>query len=141
MINEDLNRIMRHYRKEVKANVTKLQIKRLVAIISFIPVTVLCMQYGWFFFYSIYAGALFLAFRFGVFRLPPLAMNDAFLIELAKIDIEDKNAFERLRTSLKSKAYLLYDEVEDFIEQEVATRALNQQLNSTGAKALLEEEK
>ena len=135
--NDDLNRIMQHYRKEVKKNLTSMQLRRLLAIVAFVALTALSMQNGWYMFYSFFFLAMFVAYKIGAFNLPPLAMNDAFLAELAKLDIQDKEAYDNLKTKLKSKAYLLYDEVEDFIEREVATRALNAQLDTTGAKALL----
>lgn len=128
---------MRHYRIEVKKNLNRMQWRRLLAIVAFVALTALSMQNGWYMFYSFLLAGLFFAYKFGLFNLPPLAMNDAFLAELAKLEIQDEAAYNELKSKLKSKAYLLYDEVEDFIEREVATRTLNAQLDTKGAKALL----
>lgn len=141
MDNLDLLQIMQHYRREVKKNVEGVFYRKVGTVIVLFVSTVVCMRMGWYWALSLVFMTEVLLWNFtDFFKVPPLAMNDAFLLELSKLAIQDTKALDELKNKLKEKAYLLYDEVEDFVEREIATRKLNHELNSEGAKALLAEE-
>jgi hypothetical protein len=141
MDNKDLQQIMQHYRKEVKKNVNNIFYRKVGTVIVLFGSMVVCMKMGWLWLLSlVFMTEVLLWYFTDFFKLPPLAMNDAFLLELSKLEIQDTKALDELKERLKAKAYLLYDEVEDFIEREIATRKLNQKLSTEGAKALLSEE-
>lgn len=141
MDNLDLLQIMQHYRREVKKNVEGVFYRKVGTVIVLFVSTVVCMRMGWYWALSLVFMTEVLLWHFtDFFKVPPLAMNDAFLLELSKLAIQDTKALDELKSKLKEKAYLLYDEVEDFVEREIATRKLNHELESEGAKALLAEE-
>lgn len=141
MSNADLNKVMQHYRVEVTRNVNRIFYRKLITIIGLMVVTAICLRAGWHWALSIIYAIEVVLYFIGFYTLAPLAMNDAFLVELAKLDIQDTEALDILKAKLKSKAYILYEEAEDFIEREITRRALNERLLSDGAVALLGKDK
>lgn len=140
MENLDLHRAMAHYRQEAKKVVIKYNTRKIGAMVIalFLSFVALRLTLYWLITLSFLA-YLVLYFR-EYFKEPALRMNDAFYEELAKLQLEDQDALAVLKASLKSKAFLYLDEVEDFIEQEIKTRALNKELATKGAQELLNKE-
>lgn len=140
MENSDLKKVMGHYRKEARKIVIKYNARKIGAMLFVLIVCLVALQMKWLWVMTIVFGAYLALYFSGYFRQPAILMNDAFYLELAKLDLQDQEALSRLKANLKANAYLHLDEVEDFIEAEVKTRALNKELATTGAQELLNKE-
>lgn len=140
MENNDLNKVMAHYRKEARKVVIQYNARKIGAMIIALIACFAALQLKWLWVFTIVFGTYLALYFYGYFRQPAILMNDAFYLELAKLDLQDQDALSNLKSNLKAKAYLFLDEVEDFIDAEIKTRALNKELASKGAQELLNKE-
>lgn len=137
MDNSDLTKIMQHYRKEARKVVNQYAFRKIASFIIIFMVSLIGIEFNFLWMVTIVFAAWIVLWINKFYSQPQLTMHDSFYKDLALLDIQDKDALGDLKNYLKSNGYLSLDQVEDFIEIEKRTRALNDDVSKQGAKELL----